>query len=140
MSGDVALCLLWPGAVVTWFVTDLLGQHRLRAARARRVISPASAASVCRRRHLITVGSVQPARSAICAPVNPSAASSTVRARSTTRADALRRGAPLQLRPVSIGTRIRFGFQRRAAALAVGDLPGLRPGWRRAVVSRRIRR
>jgi hypothetical protein len=37
-------------------------------------------------RHLTIVGSVQPGRSAICAPVNPSAASSTIRARAATRA------------------------------------------------------
>ena len=49
--------------------------------------SPSSA--YCRR-HFTTVGSVQPTRSAICGPVSPSAASSTIRARSTARAGALR--------------------------------------------------
>ena len=46
--------------------------------------SPASPDAVCCRRHLITVGSVQPVRSAICGPVSPSAASSTIRALSAT--------------------------------------------------------
>jgi hypothetical protein len=61
--------------------------------------SPASPDSAYWRRHLITVGSVQPTRSAICAPVSPAAPSSTIRARSTTRA-----GAPFaraRLRPAS---------------------------------------
>ena len=48
--------------------------------------SPASPHSAYWRRHLITVSSAHPARSAICEPVRPLAASSTIRARSTTRA------------------------------------------------------
>ena len=50
--------------------------------------SPASPSSAYCRRHLTTVGSVHPARSAICGPVSPSAASSTILARSATRAGA----------------------------------------------------
>jgi hypothetical protein len=41
-----------------------------------------------RDRHRITVGSEQPTRSAISTPGTPSAASSTILARSTTRAGA----------------------------------------------------
>jgi hypothetical protein len=52
--------------------------------------SPASPPAAYCRRHLTTVGSVQPALSAICGPVSPSAASSTIRARSATRASAPR--------------------------------------------------
>ena len=50
--------------------------------------SPASPDSAYCRRHLTTVGSLQPTRSAICGPVSPSADSSTILARSATRAAA----------------------------------------------------
>jgi hypothetical protein len=104
---------------------------------------PASPAWVYRRRHLITVGSVQPARSAICAQVNPSAASGTIRARSTTSRRALRPSASLQFRLVSIGhhrithtiRHISGGWRARCWRPA-----GLRPGWRRTAVPHRFRR
>jgi hypothetical protein len=48
--------------------------------------SPAMPDSAYRRRQVITVGSVQPTRSAICGPVNPCSASNTIRARCATRA------------------------------------------------------
>jgi hypothetical protein len=76
---------------------------------------------------LITVGSVQPARSAICAPVNTSAASSTIGPVPPRKPTPVRRGAPLQLRPVSIGAPSEHAydsaFSGGATALAVGDLP-----------------
>jgi hypothetical protein len=53
--------------------------------------SPAIPCSANRDRHRITVGSEQPTRSAISRPGNPSAANSTIRARSTTRAGDPRR-------------------------------------------------
>jgi len=65
--------------------------------------SPASPRPEYWRRHLITAGSVQPARSAICAPVSPLAASSTIRGRSAARAGPLGPDPPFQLRPVRIG-------------------------------------
>jgi hypothetical protein len=53
--------------------------------------SPARPRSANRDRHRITVGSLHPTRPAISTPGTPSAASSTIRARSTSRA-----GAPLR--------------------------------------------
>ena len=77
--------------------------------------SPASPDPAYWRRHLITVGPVHPARSAICAPVSPSAASSTMRARSTTRAgapfDRARRSSSARSRSGTVSTRTRFGIR-----------------------------
>ena len=69
----------------------------------------------------MTVGSVHPVRSPICAPVSPSAASSTILARSTTRAGApfarARRSSPARSASGTARTRTRFGMrQRRASA------------------------
>src|SRR5665647_2745856 len=47
---------------------------------------PASPRAANRERHITTVGSAQPTRAAICFPGTPSADSSTIRARSTSRA------------------------------------------------------
>jgi hypothetical protein len=77
--------------------------------------SPASPRSAYWRRHLTTVGSVQPARSAICAPVSPPAASSTIRARSTTRAgtafDRARRSSSARSASGTVRMRTRFGIR-----------------------------
>jgi len=61
------------------------GQHVLV-----KVVLTARLCSAYCRRHLTTVGSVHPTRSAICGSVSPSAASNTIRARSGTRAGAPR--------------------------------------------------
>jgi hypothetical protein len=67
------------------------------------------------RRHLITVGSVHPACSAICGPVSLSAASSTILARSTTRAgspfDRARRSSSARSLSGTVSTRTRFGIR-----------------------------
>jgi hypothetical protein len=75
---------------------------------------PASPSSAYCRRHLITVGSVQPTRAAICGPVSPSAASSTIRARSATLASAprslARRSSFTRSASVTVTMRTRFGM------------------------------
>jgi hypothetical protein len=77
--------------------------------------SPASPRSPYCRRHLITVGSVHPARWAISAPVRPSAASRTIRARSTTRAgapfDRARRSSSARSASGTTKTRTRLGMR-----------------------------
>jgi hypothetical protein len=86
--------------------------------------SPASPASAYWRRHLTTVGSVQPARSAIRAPVSPSAASSTMRARPTTRA-----GAPFDRARRSA----RPGHHRAPSAPAPDSASAIVPRFRRNI-------
>ena len=75
---------------------------------------PGRPRSANRDRHRITVGSEHPTRSAICSPGVPSAASNTIRARSTTRA-----GEPFartcfsrtaRCSSVTDNTRTRFGI------------------------------
>ena len=77
--------------------------------------SPASPSSAYCRRHLTTVGSVHPARSAICGPVSPSAASSTILARSATRAGAprsrARRSSSARSASGTVRIRTRFGMR-----------------------------
>jgi hypothetical protein len=76
--------------------------------------SPASPSSAYCRRHLTTVGSVHPTRSAICGPVSPSADSSTIRARSATRAGAdrsrARRSSLARSASLTASTRTRLGM------------------------------
>ncbi len=77
--------------------------------------SPASPPSAYCRRHLITVGSVHPASSVICSPVSPSPASSTIRARSATRAGAprsrARRSSSARSASGMVSVRTRFGIR-----------------------------
>jgi hypothetical protein len=82
--------------------------------------SPARPSSAYCRRHLITVGSVQPIRPAICGPVSPSAASSTIRARSATRA-----GAPRSRARRSSFTRSASGTVRMRTRLGMRHCPAL---------------
>ncbi len=76
--------------------------------------SPASPAAAYWARHFTTVGSLHPTRSAICGPVSPSADSSTIRARSATRAGAPRsraiRSSFARSAPVTVTMRTRFGM------------------------------
>jgi hypothetical protein len=90
------------------------------------------------RRRLVAVGSVRHVRFAICALVNPSATSSTTRRpfRQAGRAHPLpERTSPA---PVSIGHHGNTHTIRHISggwtALPVGDLAGLRPGWRQPAV------
>jgi hypothetical protein len=87
---------------------------------------------------------VQLARVAICAPVSPSAASTTIRARSTMRAGAPFVRARLSSSARSESSTIKHAYnsvyQRRAAALAVGDPAGLRPRFAENSSSTPVRR
>ena len=75
-------------------------------------VSPARPCSANRDRHRITVGSLHPTRSAISSPGTPSAASSTIRARSTIRAgdpfDRVRRSSTTRCSSVNASVRTRL--------------------------------
>src|SRR5665647_2613302 len=76
--------------------------------------SPARPRSANRERHITTVGSAQPTRAAICLPGTPSAASSTIRARSTSRAGEpfarTRRASSARSPSQTVNTLTRFGM------------------------------
>ena len=75
---------------------------------------PASPRAANLERHITTVGSAQPTRAAICLPGTPSADSSTIRARSTSRAGApfarTRRVSSTRSASVTASTLTRFGM------------------------------
>jgi len=83
--------------------------------------SPARPASAYCARHFTTVGSLHPTRSAICGPVSPSADSSTIRARSATRA-----GAPRSRARCSSFARSESGTVRMRTRLGMRDCPAPR--------------
>jgi hypothetical protein len=82
--------------------------------------SPPNPRSANRDLHRITVGSLQPTRSAISTPGTPSAASSTIRARSTTRAGSplarTRRRSTARSSSVIVSVRTRFGMHHCLAS------------------------
>jgi Tetracyclin repressor-like, C-terminal domain len=110
--------------------------------------SPASPSSAYWRRHLTTVGSVHPTRSAICGPVSPSAASSTIRARSTTRAGAPRSRTRRSSRARSASGTVKAAFasmvaaavQNRAAQEVLSRFLATRTAKMTVIISRAIQR